>query len=660
MAERLQASGKDGAADAKLRLALERLHSDHVPRLMVTADSPVITGWESIHDMSVVSLLGEIMVDIGEALLDWSPIQLEAQAEGVRSLVSSLLEVVSVISDALVYDMTVIVQSTAVYEFVVDGAKDASSWDQPLAQAAFQELEARRSMYMIDDGPFQDFLPRLQTWLLNLPGCVVLDASSRQLHADVVAKAVANGAACGKVDEVLRLVARVLDAERLDAQDFVDDFMRHADPALQTAARLPQAAQLRQDLDALEDVSFQMAELDAPVQMSVDFGEGSEAFRISWSMPGELKAHLGCFALREVIDKLLSDALELVLGRIAQSAMLPRVRAPRSIPAGTTMAAQLGLFVDATADVTRPAAAWLKQQSVSAPWAADSTLTLARQMLQALRDKGHVVGVSPLCNQDALFERSSTKDVEALTAALDVFMVVGKVSCLFAWVRATFFGRRPGQMVVDAMVHADLALAISAVLALLAKADRLIERDIDGVLRPVRDLDWRFPVQQFTEWKVLAKMLTDDLARMAVSACVKSLSTGAESLEKVIPPWELACAGAKFSMKQADRCLVKWHAKKELNEGGMRLQKSLTSVADHWASWGFPGKVEDDPLYAEQMGCVTKVYEGVQKAMLLGAVVKLVHNEKPSEARNKKAKALTDPNNAWIPKPIQDAVARLK
>ena len=324
------------------------------------------------------------------------------------------------------------------------------------------------------------------------------------------------------------------------------------------------------------------------------------------------------------------------------------------------MASQLGLFVDATAEVTRPAAAWLKQQSVSAPWAADATLALARQMLQALRDKAHVVGVSPLCHQDAVPERSSTEDVEALTAALDVSMVVGKVSCLFGWVRATFFGARPGQIVVDAMVHADLALAISAVLALLRTADGLIERDIDGVLRPVSGLDWRFPVAQFTEWKVLAKMLTDDLARVAVSACVKSLGTSAESLEKVIPPWEFLHDGAKFHMKQADRCHVRRHAKKALNEGGVRLQKSLTSVADHWASWGFPGKVEDDPLYAEQMGSVVRVYEAVQKAMLLGAIVNLLHNETPSESRNKKAKALCAPNATWIPKPILDAVARLK
>ena len=658
VAERLQVSGRDEAANAKLRHAQERLQSDRVPRLMVTADSPVITSWESIHDLSAVSLLDEIVLDVGEALSSWSPIQLEAQAAQVRSLVSSLLEVVSVISDALVYDLTAIVASTSVFEFLEE-YKDASSWDQPLAQAAFQELEVRMSLCMIDDTAFQQFLPRLKAWLEGLPASVQ-DAPSCQLQADVLAKAVANSAACAKVDGVLRSIATLLDVERLGARDFVDEFTRQPDPALQAATRLPLAAQLRQDLDALEDVAFQVAELDAPVQMTVDFGEGPEVMRISWSMPQDLKAHLGCFVLREVIDDLIGEALGLILGRIAQSASLHKVRAPRSIPEGAPMAAQLGLFADATADVTRPAAAWLKQRSVNAPWPADSTATLARQMLQALRDKARVVGVSPLCLQDTVPERSSTMDIEALTAALDVFMVVGKVSCLFAWVRSTFFGTRRGQMVADALVHADLALAISGVMELLKTADGLIERDIDGVLRPVRDLDWRFPLAQFTEWKVLAKMLTDDLARMAVSACVTSMKDSALSLEEVLPPWDFLHDGSTFHMKQADRCLVKWHRKKELNEGGLRLQKSLESVADHWASWGFPGKIEDDRLFAEQLGTINGVYMRAQKALLLGAVVNLLHNEKPSDDRNKKARALVAGNGAWIPPPILEAVTRLK
>ena len=99
------------------------------------------------------------------------------------------------------------------------------------------------------------------------------------------------------------------------------------------------------------------------------------------------------------------------------------------------------------------------------------------------------------------------------------------------------FGHRPGSMAVDCMVHADLELALPAVLALLRVADGLIEADIDAQLAPVRDLDWLFPVQQFKEWKVLAKMVAETLVRMAISSCVKSMTDDSDALLKVIPPW---------------------------------------------------------------------------------------------------------------------------
>ena len=105
---------------------------------------------------------------------------------------------------------------------------------------------------------------------------------------------------------------------------------------------------------------------------------------------------------------------------------------------------------------------------------------------------------------------------------------------------------------------------------------------------------------------------------------------------------------------------MNWHAKQELNEGGKRLEQALKGAAERWASWGFPGKLEEDALYAEQMATVTVRYRAVHKAATLAAIVKLVHYDKPCEARNTKALALVAPNTAWIPKPIQDAVARLK
>ena len=43
VAEHLQVSGKDEAADARLHQAQERLQGDRVPRLVVTGENPVIT-----------------------------------------------------------------------------------------------------------------------------------------------------------------------------------------------------------------------------------------------------------------------------------------------------------------------------------------------------------------------------------------------------------------------------------------------------------------------------------------------------------------------------------------------------------------------------------------------------------------------------------------
>ena len=57
-----------------------------------------------------------------------------------------------------------------------------------------------------------------------------------------------------------------------------------------------------------------------------------------------------------------------------------------------------------------------------------------------------------------------------------------------------------------------------AVLALLRVADGLIEAGVDVQPALVRRLDWHFPVQQFTEWKVLAKMVAETLVRMAISS----------------------------------------------------------------------------------------------------------------------------------------------
>ena len=96
----------------------------------MTPEGLTVTNLDSIHDMTVIVFLDEIVSDVSEAMASWSPPQRELQAASVQAVATSLLEVVGVISDALVYDMVGIVMSTQAHGLIFDGPEDASSWDR--------------------------------------------------------------------------------------------------------------------------------------------------------------------------------------------------------------------------------------------------------------------------------------------------------------------------------------------------------------------------------------------------------------------------------------------------------------------------------------------------------------------------------------------------
>ena len=65
------------------------------------------------------------------------------------------------------------------------------------------------------------------------------------------------------------------------------------------------------------------------------------------------------------------------------------------------------------------------------------------------------------------------------------------------------------------------------------------------------------------------------VARMAISSCVKSMTTDSEALVKVAPTWGHLEDGNKFNMKAADKHLVRWPSKAKLTEGVVRLVKAM-------------------------------------------------------------------------------------
>ena len=215
-------------------------------------------------------------------------------------------------------------------------------------------------------------------------------------------------------------------------------------------------------------------------------------------------------------------------------------------------------------------------------------------------------------------------------------------------------------MAVDSMVHADLELALSAVLALLRVADGLIAADVDAQLAPVRDLDWLFPVQQFTEWKVLAKMVAETLVRMAISSCVQSMTQDADALVKVVPPWDHLVDGNSFNLKAANKHLGGWSSKEKMNKGAVRLESAMKDAGRISTLWGLLRPVEEDEEFAADFGSIKKVYESAKRVLTLNAIVNLLQNVKPSQDRTDKAKALEQANQTWLPKGLVDAIQRLK
>ena len=247
----------------------------------------------------------------------------------MRTVTTFLLEVVSVISTALVYDMVAIVRSsTDAHALISEGPEDVSSWDQARAHVAFQDLDSMLSMYLVDDGPFQAFIERLGGWLQALPE--LEDASSSQLAADAMRKALDNSKACAQVDGVLRSMARFLASDSLAAGDLVAEFTRETDPVLQAASRLPLAARLRSDMDALRQVSFHMAEDESRVvEMTLDMGDGAQRFFLSAADADSLLQQLPGMAVYELIGNLFSDATDVVLLGVAQGVSLSKLRAPQ-------------------------------------------------------------------------------------------------------------------------------------------------------------------------------------------------------------------------------------------------------------------------------------------------------------------------------------------
>ena len=488
----LQVSGKDDAADEKLRLAQSIICGDRVPRLIVTESAPAFANFQCIQDMKVVELLDEVVGNLSEAMSSWSAVRKAAKLNELQNIILSMLGVVALVGEGLVLDLLAIVNSTLAGKLIFSHAKDVSSWDQPEARVAFKQLSNRLSGYMIEDADLIGFVERLRAWLGRLPADVYLPSAVKMFNQDILDLVVNNCAACSQVEGVLRSMATVLDSDVLRVEDFVAEFANAGDAETQARSRLPQAATLQSQVDGLSEMVFELKECFGPLTLDVDYGEGVERLEVGGQLADELICMLPSMPIHQDISTLVSGSVTHVLRDLVTSVSLNRVHCPRMIPPEASLADQLALFVDTAAEAAQPAAEWLQHKNPQGPWAADATFNLAKKLLLALTEKMPTVGVAPLCTIDATDEMSSTTNLAGVEAVLDMLGLVAKISSLFSWVRVHHSGATALAMAAECQIVGTVEMALTALFDLLKGADVQIEKGVCAQVKPIQELAWIF------------------------------------------------------------------------------------------------------------------------------------------------------------------------
>ena len=167
-------------------------------------------------------------------------------------------------------------------------------------------------------------------------------------------------------------------------------------------------------------------------------------------------------------------------------------------------------------------------------------------------------------------------------------------------------------------------------------------------------------MSQFTEWKVLAKMVTESLAGEALKQCISKMSDEGDALRKVVPTWADMTEAPKLNLTLLNKHLVRWPSKKAMNEGAIRLEKAQTHVAKVFALWGLEGTVEADARYEDKMTTVTTAFQAASRAILLTAIINRLQNVPASAARNAELRGLKVQAELWLPKSVKDAIDKIR
>ena len=306
------------------------------------------------------------------------------------------------------------------------------------------------------------------------------------------------------------------------------------------------------------------------------------------------------------------------------------------------------------------AAHWLKCDRDEAVWSSSGPMTLACEILRMLGSRGKAAGVAPLCTEssdDA--SNPCVTDLSALEGLLKMFEVVGKIGCLFAWLKTHCVGKGAAPCVHNAHIHPSVEAALTAVANYLQDAEGLVSRGVSAAAADLRCCAWIFPIDSLEHWVTCAQAVKQAMCRKIMGVAVGQIASSALALMQVVPAYEHLLVGPKLNLPSIAKHLVHWPSKKALGTGCIALESAIKSASMVNEMWEFRSVLTDDEEFGEKMLQSTLNYDVAKKALIATAAVNCLTNMSGIEKLTKRDSLVTK-QASLLPESLLKALQQLK
>ena len=463
---------------------------------------------------------------------------------------------------------------------------------------------------------------RLGTILRALPLEIYSKAEAEALIAQSIEPLCRNEATRAQLDEVLRLMSSVLSQESLEPSEFYGEVQRCSSPEDMARTRLSKAVRLQAEVEALSTRELRMESLNAEsYEFTQDFGNGATPYLVSASLAQKVLQGIPTMVILPKLEEVVMRCLQFAFDEVVKGSRIGAMNAhaePLS-SSGVPPEKLLQSCVKCNESTAKPAAAWVKGSGGEDNWPSTAPTRLACDILQMLRlrKKAVPVCVSPLLSSDAASDggAATVEDLEALEQVLKLFGVIGKIGCLLAWVRLTFFRvPRPEQFASEGHINPGLDKALIAAKTHQEKA-QLMVGGATAAVAELRCFAWAFPLHRIGDWVACTEAAHAAVCSHAMGTTVEQLLCKSLEVAKLVPNYDYMFNGRSLDLELCNRYLVRWPSKKALGQGCYALEQAIAAASKARELWGFSAPVEEHADYGKSFSNAENNYLTAKKAI---------------------------------------------